>query len=165
VELENKRDVNPANVLIIGIGNLLLTDEGLGIHAVQELQKLPLPKDVEILDGGTGGFELISYFKGKKKIIFIDAFKADLPTGTILQSRLEDLNFEQELPLSVHQNGFQELLYHSRKLVPCPEIYLYGIVAGDYHSFSTSLTPEVHAHLPDLISMIMKDIKEERLGE
>jgi len=149
-----------ANILILGIGNLLLADEGLGIHVVQELQKIPQRSNVEILDGGTGGFELISHFEGKKKVIIIDSFKADLPAGTIVQSAVERLNFEKENPISAHQNGLKELLYHSRKIVPCPQILFYGIVAKEYLDFSTNLTPEVQASIPALISMIMKEIGE-----
>ena len=152
--------MNSTEILVIGIGNLLLTDEGVGIHAIQELQKINKESRVEILDGGTGGFELISYFKGRKKIIIIDAFQADRPAGTIMRTTIEDVNFGQGNLFSVHQNGLPELLYHSRSMVPRPQIVFYGIVVNDCHSFSMCLSPEVQASLPALISMLLREISE-----
>jgi hydrogenase maturation protease len=150
--------LDSARILVLGIGNLLLSDEGVGIHAIRELQKLPPVKNVEILDGGTGGFELIVNFTGMDKIIIIDAFKADLPAGTVVQSRAEDLRFAEEDKLSVHQNGLQELIFHAKNLDPPPEIILYGIVIKNCQLFSTELTSEVRAGLPALISMILKEV-------
>jgi hydrogenase maturation protease len=147
-------------ILVIGVGNMLLADEGMGIHAVQELQKISLGSNVEILDGGTGGFELISNFKGRKKIFIIDAVCADLTVGTIVRKTIEDINFEQTKPFSVHQSGMPELLYHTRKMVPCPQIVFYGMVVKDCHSFCTSLSPGIQDSLPALISMIVKEIRE-----
>jgi len=150
--------LDSARILILGIGNLLLRDEGVGIHAIRELQKLPPVKNVEIMDGGTGGFELIRSFTGMGKVIIIDAFKADLPSGAVVQSRIENLRFAVDDKLSVHQNGLQELIFHAKNLDPPPEIILYGIVVKDCQMFSTELTSEVQASLPALISMILKEI-------
>jgi hydrogenase maturation protease len=153
-------ELKSAEILVVGIGNLLLADEGIGIHAVQKLQKIVKGNKVEILDGGTAGFELISYFKERKKIFIIDAFRADQPAGAIVRTTIEDVNFEKGNSFSVHQNGLPELLYHSRRLVPCPQIVLYGIVVRDCHSFCMYLSPEVQASLSPLISMILKEINE-----
>ena len=58
-------------LLVMGIGNVLLQDEGIGIHVIQELKKNALPDYVELLDGGVGGFGLMAWMEGRKKIIFI----------------------------------------------------------------------------------------------
>jgi hydrogenase maturation protease len=150
--------LDSAKILVLGIGNLLLGDEGVGIHAIRELQKLPPLKNVDILDGGTGGFELILNFTGMDKVIIVDAFKADLPAGTVVQSSIENFRFVLEDKLSVHQHGLQELIFHAKNLNPPPEIILYGIVVKNCQMFSTELTSEVQAGLPSLISMILREI-------
>ncbi len=70
-------------ILIVGIGNLLCRDEGIGVHVIQEMKKMELPGHIELLDIGTSTMDLISYLEGVKKLIVIDAMKAG---GTPAQS-------------------------------------------------------------------------------
>ena len=70
-------------ILILGIGNVLLGDEGIGVHTVRALVNAVLPENVTILDGGTGGFHLMSYIQEYPKIIMIDATIDGKPPGTI----------------------------------------------------------------------------------
>jgi len=62
-----------SRIVVIGIGNLLLMDEGIGVHTINELEKHDLPGSIEIYDGGTGGFKLIDLMHGAARVIFIDA--------------------------------------------------------------------------------------------
>jgi len=61
------------SILILGVGNYLMGDEGIGVHVMQEMAKIKLPEYVDILDGGTGGFLLLNCFEAYKTIIFVDA--------------------------------------------------------------------------------------------
>ena len=70
-------------ILILGIGNYLMGDEGLGVHAAVRLQKENLPDRVDVVDGGTGGFHLLEYFETYDNIILVDATLDDNPNGTI----------------------------------------------------------------------------------
>src|SRR3990172_2748322 len=82
------------NILILGLGNLLLSDEGVGAHIVNQLQKMTLPGNVEAIDGGTGGFEFLNHFYGKKKVIIVDAMRGNVEPGTIFRCSPDDLNLE-----------------------------------------------------------------------
>jgi hydrogenase maturation protease len=69
--------------LILGLGNILLQDEGIGVHALREMEKLKWPPHVDLLDGGTGGFVLLSLFQDYQTMIIIDAALTNDPPGTI----------------------------------------------------------------------------------
>ena len=71
------------NTLILGIGNILLQDEGIGVHAVQEMEKMEWPGHIHLLDGGTGGFHILSLLQEYSNIIMIDASLDKNPIGTI----------------------------------------------------------------------------------
>lgn len=146
------------NVLLLGVGNLLLSDEGLGIHVVQQLEATPLPDHVEVVDGGTGGFELLECFRGKKKIIIVDAIAGDAEPGTLLRIRGDELELEPRRPLSSHQTTIEELVRFARQLDSPPEIVVIGVVPSDKSSLSMSLTQIVSAKVPAIIGAIMAEI-------
>jgi len=148
---------NNKDTLIVGIGNLLMGDDGVGVHIIHQLKEISLSDNVEILDGGTYGFELTPFMEGKKKIILLDAVRSDLPAGTILQATLEDLEFDEVNFLSVHQQGLKEILLYLSRFTPKPEVVLYGVVAKDYQRFSTELTPEVENGVSIMVSILKKE--------
>ena len=73
----------PGNILVLGIGNLVLNDEGIGIHVVNVLEKMELPCGVDLLDGGTGGLALLETLQSYRRIILVDASLDNYPVGTI----------------------------------------------------------------------------------
>ncbi|HVP37397.1 MAG TPA: hydrogenase maturation protease, partial [Terriglobales bacterium] len=93
-------------ILVVGIGNLLLTDEGVGVHVIQELSKLKLPEGVELADIGTASFDLLTFMEGKDKVIIIDALVSDDKPGTLYHLSPEDLiSGKSVLLTSLHQFG------------------------------------------------------------
>jgi hydrogenase maturation protease len=145
------------HILILGIGNILLADEGVGIHIVRELQKRSLPSCVEVIDGGTGGFELIEYVRGKEKVIIVDAVKMSLPAGTIVTFELDDLNTQTWEPLSVHQGGLTEFLRACMELYPRPELIVYGVVPQETSRMSMDLSDAVARQLPSIVSHVLNE--------
>jgi hydrogenase maturation protease len=118
------------SVLVLGVGNVLLSDEGIGVHVVRRLQSLPVPDSVEVIDGGTCGYELIAFFSGRTKVIIVDCLKAAKPPGSVICATPDELDMRAEVPVSAHEGGLSELLHHAR-LLPCtPEILIVGIVPG-----------------------------------
>ena len=126
------------NILVLGVGNLLLSDEGVGIHVVQRLQEMSLPSGVEVIDGGTGGFELISHFSGKKKVIIVDAVRGDDEPGTILRFTADDLSIAWRPTFSAHQTGVEGLLHFSKELTSPPQIVFIGIIPKETRRLSAS---------------------------
>ncbi len=133
--------------LILGIGNLLMGDEGVGIHVVRRLEaEQPLP-GVEVLDGGTGGFHLLGHFQNYDRVVLIDATMDGSPPGTI--DRLEP-RFSSDYPptLTAHDVGLKDLLDALYLLDTQPHIVLFTVSIGEIRPMSLDLSPEVQAAVP-----------------
>lgn len=115
--------------LILGIGNILLSDEGIGVRVIEYLQTQPLPADVELVDGGTAGADLIDILADRKTVIIVDAVRSDHPPGTILKFTGDDLIFSQENPLSLHDLDIPQTLKMTQLLHCAPEqVVCFGVV-------------------------------------
>lgn len=146
-------------LLILGVGNILLTDEGAGVHAIQELQRRSLPENVEIIDGGTMGLELMWLMENRQKIILIDAVQTHEPPGTIFRFTPNDIGkISGGRQVSFHQLGFLDTLKVARYLgKEPPEIIIVGIQPKSIE-MGMELTPEIKARLPQLLECVMKEV-------
>jgi hydrogenase maturation protease len=133
--------------LILGVGNVLLKDEGVGVHVARRLQSMPLPSTVEVIDGGTGGYELITFCSGRERIVFVDCAMADGPPGTVFCSTPEELKLKWAPAFSAHQSGLLELLHHVSALQPHPQILIVGVVPENNRSPGMELSPTLSALL------------------
>jgi hydrogenase maturation protease len=147
-------------ILIAGIGNLLFTDEGLGVHILKELSKKKLPKKVELAEIGTATFELVRFIDGKDKVIIVDAIVSDEAPGTIYKLTPKELKSSSKNQLaSLHQFGICEAIETVTQMGNTPEIVIFGVVLKDYQSIGTELTPELKKSIPKIIQEILKEIK------
>ncbi|MDP3024235.1 MAG: HyaD/HybD family hydrogenase maturation endopeptidase [candidate division Zixibacteria bacterium] len=146
-------------ILIAGIGNLLFTDEGIGVHIIRELSKNKLPEYVELAEIGTATFELERFIEGKDKVIIVDAIASDEPPGTIYKLTPDDLKSEKrKLLTSLHQYGVVEALESASLMGIKPEMIIFGITPKDYHTPSIELTPELKRSLPEIVEAILNEI-------
>lgn len=136
-------------LLIMGIGNYLMGDEGLGVHLAQRLAQQHLPEGLDVLDGGTGGFHLMQYFDDYRVIILVDATLDDREPGSfrVLQPR-----FSADFPkaLSTHDIGLKDLVEGLTILGRLPQIFLFAVSIQRVQPQTTELSPEVSAALPAL---------------
>jgi len=150
----------PSRALVLGIGNLLMGDEGAGIHAVQALQCEPLPTGVDVLDGGTGGFNLLACFREYPCVILIDATLDGRSPGTVatLQPR-----FLHEYPrsLAAHDIGLRDLIETTALLGPLPRIHLVAISIAQVDSATVELTPPVQAAIPAVLRSVRQILRAE----
>ena len=149
-------------VLILGVGNLLMGDEGIGVHAVRELSKRALPSHVDVVDGGTAGLEILGLMEGYGRVVIIDAVDAGLEPGSVLRFGPQDVTPEDvDLPLSLHQQKVLRVLeladYLGRDLAP---IVIYGM-QPEAMGWSTELSPAVQARLDSLLDAIEKELSVE----
>ena len=149
-------------VLILGLGNLLLSDEGVGVHAAQLLLRMDLPSDVEVVDGGTGGFELIEHVRGKSKVVIIDCLRGDISPGSIVRLGLDDLLLRLPAPFSVHEGGVLELLSKIKTLSPMPEVVIIGIVTVVTKEPGTKVSAIVESQMPRIIAAVLEEISKPR---
>jgi hydrogenase maturation protease len=148
-------------ILILGVGNLLLRDEGVGIHVVRKLSEMDLPDYVEVCDGGTSGMDLVDEFEGRKKVIFVDTVKGGNKPGSLYRMTTEDIEETEKQRITLHDVDVVDLL----KLVdfygiPRPEIVIYGVEPKDMVSMDMELSPEVAEKVPKLIDYVLKEIKK-----
>jgi len=155
---DNNSVETPPRIVIIGVGNLLLKDEGIGIHAVKALQEIELPPDVKLIDGGTSP-DLIAYTRAGDKIIIIDAARAGGEPGSVYRFKPEDLAEGKGTLTSAHEMGVVENLNLMALSGNKPrEIVIIGIEPGEI-DFGTELSPELEKKLPNIIKIILKEIE------
>ena len=137
-------------ILVLGVGNLLMGDEGVGIHVLRQLEHEAPVAGVRLLDGGTGGVNLLTEFEGAREIVLIDATRDGRPAGTIafLQPA-----FVGELPrgLGAHDFGLKDLFAAAALLGQLPRIHLYTIAVEEVRPMCTELSPPVAAAVPEVV--------------
>ena len=141
-------------VLVLGVGNLLMGDEGVGIHVLRQLeQDRPVP-GARLLDGGTGGVNLLREFDGADDIIMIDATRDGRPAGTI--TFLQPLCVG-ELPrgLGAHDFGLKDLFAAAALLGHFPRIHLYTISLVEVRPMCTELSPAVAEAVPEVVQTVL----------
>lgn len=147
------------SILVLGVGNYLMGDEGIGVHLIQKMAKLDLPDKVDILDGGTGGFLLLNCFEAYKTIIFVDATMDGKPEGTISLIRPK---FASDFPsaLSVHDVGLKDMIEAVYLMETKPDLWLFTVSIEEIVPMTVELSPKVERAIPELIEQIF-DLTEE----
>jgi len=142
------------NILVMGVGNYLMGDEGIGVQVIQEMVKYKLPEYVDILDGGTGGFLLLNCFEAYKTIIFIDATMDGKPAGTISLIRPK---FASDFPsaLSVHDVGLKDMIEAVYLMEKVPDIHLFTVSIEEIVPMTLELNPKVKESIPLIIEDIL----------
>jgi len=147
-------------VLVLGIGNILLRDEGFGPHVIKELQKIELPSFVELLDGGTAGADLIDFICDRRKVIVIDAVQANVEPGSILRMTAADLTKNLHQGISLHEFGLIETLLMAKQLNCAPEeVVIFGVKPEDINC-GTELTEKMAKIVPKVIELILNEVPE-----
>ncbi len=146
------------SILIMGVGNYLMGDEGIGVHLIQEMAKRELPEYIDILDGGTGGFLLLSCFQVYPTIIFVDATMDGKPEGTISLIRPK---FASDFPsaLSVHDVGLKDMIEAVYLMDKVPDIHLFTVSIKEINPMTIELYDKVRNAIPELIESILSHSK------
>lgn len=149
-------------VLVLGVGNVLMRDEALGVRAVEELgRRFRFPEGVELLDGGTCGIELLSYISDKDYLIVVDAVRSGNAPGTVVRIEGEDVPARFMTRISPHQLGISDLLATATISGHLPEkIVLFGIEPKTIE-LGLGLSDEVKAGLERLIEVVLKELSEQ----
>ena len=150
---------NGNSILILGIGNYLMGDEGVGVHFVNKLTQSDFPEDISFMDGGTGGFLLIPYLESHPVAIIIDATMDGKEAGSI---SLLKPKFSNDFPLSLsgHNFGLKDMVEILTMFDRMPEIYLYTVSIDNMDPMVTELSPKVEASLSQLKIKILDLIAE-----
>ena len=142
---------------ILGVGNLLLKDEGIGVHVAQALERLPLPEGVEVIDCGTA-IDVAHLVEGFDKLIVIDAAQAGGKPGTIYRLSLEDIEREENHHLSGHEFS---LLWSLRLCAldgSAKEVLIIGVEPSKI-DWGVELSPELENRIPEIVKNVFREIE------
>jgi hydrogenase maturation protease len=145
--------------LVLGIGNLVMGDEGIGVVAARRLEmEEGLPPGVTVVDGGTGGFHLLSYFSDYDPIILIDATLDGRPPGTV--SVIEP-RFLADFPrsLTAHDIGLRDMIESAALLGTLPKMFLVTVSVANLQPVGVIVTPEVEAAIPEVVRAVSECLR------
>lgn len=150
---------NGNEILILGIGNYLMGDEGVGVHFVTSIVESEFPENISFMDGGTGGFLLIPYLESHRIAIIIDATMDGKEAGTV---SLLNPKFSNDFPISLsgHNFGLKDMVEILTMFDRMPDIYLYTVSIDTMEPMVTDLSPKVKASLPILKDKILNLLAE-----
>jgi hydrogenase maturation protease len=146
-------------ILVLGIGNLLLRDEGVGIHVVQELNsRYQFSENVSLVDGGTLGSRLIGVLSECDELIVVDAVKNAGAPGSLYRLEGADLNLKTLTKNSLHEASFLETLLQCQMLGYQFNTVIIGVEPEDISPWSDELTATVKEKVPDLIRAVLDEV-------
>ena len=149
-----------SKIVVIGIGNLLLMDEGIGVHTINELEKHDLPGSIEIYDGGTGGFKLIDLMHGAARVIFIDAVETGKAPGSVTIFSAEEVHsLYNKKKYSLHDTDLMEIIKMAEMLGNPPMIEIVGI-QPKIINYGTTLSKELAGSMSNIVNSVLKRIEE-----
>ena len=152
-------DSGRKKILVIGMGNVLMQDEGIGVRAVEELeQRYRIPAGVEVVDGGTTGMELFEPMREADILLIADAVNTGAPYGSLVRIANDEIPAFFQTKLSNHQLGVSDLLALLKLKGEMPEqVTIIGMVP---HSLENrlGLTPEAEAGLAGMVRMLVAEL-------
>lgn len=149
-------------VLIYGAGNLILSDEGFGVHFVRHMEEVyRIPENIELYDGGTLGIMVHFKFEEADRVILVDVVQAEGEPGDIFRYEREDIMLKNiPVKMSPHQIGLQEMLLISEmRDAPKPDLTFFGIVAGSLDP-GDQLTPPLKAGLEKVAKLVIEELNK-----
>ena len=140
------------------MGNILLSDEGIGVHVIEVMKDRDLPPDVELLDGGTASLELLNIMADRDKVIVIDAVKGGGEPGTIYRFTPDDIKYHSVTFTSLHQISLLETLTDAGYLGITPKtVIILGIEPKEL-DWGLEITPDVAASIPMVVELVLAEL-------
>jgi len=147
------------HILVLGVGNLLLSDEGVGVHVAQRMMTMDMPPEVQVVEGGTDGFGLVNVITEADRMILIDAVKGGGQPGSIYRFEIEDCPpYPDIFKTSVHQISILEVIHLSSLIGSTPRTTIIGIEPACVE-MGMELSPPVAAKIPKIIQMIEEEVE------
>ncbi|HLO78126.1 MAG TPA: HyaD/HybD family hydrogenase maturation endopeptidase [Magnetospirillum sp.] len=147
-------------VVVLGVGNILMSDEGVGVHAVTQLaDQYAIPDEVEVIDGGTSGMDCLDRIAEADLLLIADCMRSkDKAPGTITRLADEEINAWFNTRISPHQVGLSDVLaaccFHG---ISPKKVVLVGVQPESFET-SMELTPTIAAVLPQVIARLVDEV-------
>lgn len=150
----------PRKVLLLGVGNILLGDDGFGVHLINSLADTPFPPNVQVLEAGTVSHQLIPLIRELDHLIIIDVVDAKDTPGSIFRFSPEDLQYTKEQMVSLHQISLIDVLNMAELTGGKPTTIIIAVQPKDVSNWSLELTDPVKAVIPKVKELIMEELKK-----
>ena len=149
------------HILVLGVGNILLGDEGTGVRVIQKLEEeYGFSKNVELYDGGTLGLKLLEPICRSDFAIVVDIVRAGGTPGTIYRIPEKDLSKKIPYKSSIHELNIVETLIYAEELGNKPATVVIGIEPGEWTSWNTNLTEPVRNRMEDFVAVVLGEIEK-----
>jgi hydrogenase maturation protease len=145
-------------IVLLGVGNVLQTDDGVGVHVVNQMAQLNLPDQVELVDGGTAGYDILSLIENRKLLIVIDAVDGGMEPGTLFRFTPDDVEHYQDRMNSLHQFGLMEAIRMARLTESAPEKTVIIGIQPSVVDWGMTLSDPVRQSVPKVIWTVLEEI-------
>lgn len=144
---------------VVGVGNILLSDEGIGVHLVAALSRENALPGVEYVDGGVMGGALLNAIEGEDKVVVLDTVAAPFPPGTVLKLRPDDLESGGRDRFSLHDLNLSDTIGLMRLRETLPEMMILGIVPADIATYRIGLSAPLAAKFDEILGKVRAEIR------
>lgn len=156
--MDNQRTIK--KITVLGVGNILLKDEGVGVRMIQRLEKkYRFPAHVEPMDGGVLGLNLLAVIAESDRLIVIDAVKNGGKPGDTYRFAFDEIPYSVRTKNSLHQMDLMDALTVVELIAERPETVIVGIEPHDISPWGVELTPPVEASMDKLEAMVMEELR------
>lgn len=146
-------------ITVMGLGNILLTDEGFGVHVIRKLcESYEFPDNVELIDGGVLGFNLLSIILETDKLIVVDVIQNSRKPGTLYRIAHHEIPNRIKAKNSLHQLDFLETLTKCQAIGDMPETVIIGTEPQDIETFCLELTPKLNDKINAVVDMVLSEL-------
>ena len=146
-------------ILVLGVGNILQSDDGVGVHVVEKMRDDIQSDEVDVCDGGTAGLDLISIVDNRRVVIVVDAVNGGEKSGTVYRLTPEDIDEPNLRFDSLHQVGLLETLNMAKMTGRAPMRTVIVGVQPEVVDWGLSLSPAVQDQIPKIINQVKKEIE------
>ena len=151
--------MNKTKIAVMGIGNILMQDEGIGVHIIRELEKYDFHPHISLIDGGNMGMDLLSFFYEHDKMIIVDAVDFEVKPGFIDTIENDDILALFTTKMSLHHLGLKDVLSYAKLLDQTPEdLCLIGI-QPEKIEMEMQLSKTVSSRSHELITLVLQKLK------
>lgn len=149
-------------IKVLGIGNILVGDDGFGPRVLQELQRREIPENVELIDAGVGGIAILSWIEDADKVIIVDSVQTgNEPVGTVYRFTDREMPPSDMFMLSLHDLNLVDTINIGRIVQKMPdEIVIYGVEVKRIAEFTTEMSPEVETAVAEVADLVMEELKQ-----
>lgn len=150
-----------SSMLVLGVGNLLLRDEGFGVHTVQALARdYAFSANVRVRDGGTSGLALLDEIMTCDRLILVDVMRSDAPAGTLFRLSGDQLHARLAAKQSAHDWSISEVLLQAQLIGCMPETVILTVVPEEISNWGTELSMRLTNVLPEMIRRVLEEIAQ-----